>query len=214
MAEVEQPSGSLDATASWSASWAVRVIDQRKGHRGLSQEGRLDLSVDRSGPEVTLTARSQARMQPAQTWVQEATIVCEDDLPLTLKRWTLHSQLLARNGSVVRLEDERSQEHDTGPGARRKGLLWSCDWAVIDAVQRLGDDAKVEFAMLQALDVPRTAVRLAPDGEATMTLKTGETTLRGWRLSGVGLVPSWYWRGPSGHVLAATAGQWALVRLP
>jgi hypothetical protein len=206
----------------------LESVPSPKGDHKMRNKGELLLERrEADGADFTLSARHtrQSRGPDAPDWFRvEAEIECHDDDLVSCRAWRVVEQLWRRHEPVAQTRVERSGEVDGARGVIRRtgrpelsfapGRSLTTDWALIDAVQRLGsrnEDPPV-FDLLEDLDAHRPDQRLAPLPPCEVELGGESVTLHGFSRLGRGVLPWHYYLDASGRLLMALGALTALVR--
>jgi len=196
--------GALDVTGkAWSAQHRGALRVKREPVPGTRQI-RLDVFS-----EVTFLDLGTLPTKYQRT---SAAIICRDDQLATPARWDLKSEAIGKEDGQARplsaLQETGSVEGGVvqrGPGARQLGLPdggnVTSNWSLFDAVQRLPEDARPEFTMLEDLRLLRREQRLVPEAPVEVAFADRMVRLHGFRQTGEGILPLHWWQDELGRVL-------------
>ncbi len=198
--------GALDVTGkAWSSRHKGTLRIRRE--RGAGEDGaRLHVFS-----EVTFLDLGTLPTKHQRT---SALITCRDDQLATPTRWELTSAAIGKEDGTIR---PLSEMRETGriergrvelaPGAGGRsfsvGERVTSNWSLFDAVQRLPEDARLNFAMLEDLRLVRRDQRLVPEAPVEVAFANRTVSLRGFRQTGEGVLPIHHWRDEQGRVLLA-----------
>jgi hypothetical protein len=157
---------------------------------------------------------------------ENAQLVCAADKLATLRSFRLESisgdvdgKPVAQTKALLSGEVRgTSIEWTWGERKRRRAAVLPlvANWALFDAVQRLGLDEKpIEFTVLDDGDVLKPAQRLVYVGRTSVEVAGGANLpLRCWEQTGYGVLPAHYWVDGKSRLLFAIAGQKAFLYDP
>ncbi|MCB9744273.1 MAG: hypothetical protein H6740_16870 [Alphaproteobacteria bacterium] len=212
LAERPRPTGAPAVDAPWRARWTVHVLSGKPRTQDLLTLGHLEIGFSGAGDEWLYEVSTERQLRDAQLWAQDAVVRCAPPTAQTghvpaLLAWSLESRLSPRKTPEAPALVNGWEQEASGVD----GIL-TCDWALMHAFGRPEiAEASEPFSMLETLEVLRSGLRVQPAGEASLSLGGEPATLRGWRLSGHGVLPTWAWVDPEGRLVAWTEVQRAWV---
>ena len=215
------PEGAFDPNGHWQTSYGVYTLTGRGVRVGKM---RLTRKADAGGgATIALDYKKTAPGGFGQKVA--ARMSCRADALSTPTAWTFESKVLDPKGTPLkntslkksaRVKGKWIEITDGGGKSPRRIALpaaYTINWAIFDAVQRLGRQAfaPLRFTMIDHFDQVKPDQTLAHRKTATVAVGGKPLRLHACEQSGRGIVPWVYWVDDRGRLLFAVAGLEAYV---
>ncbi len=218
METVKAPHGPFDPSGPWKQEFAIwsEKSNSRMGWFTLQKQPAADGAFD-------LEADWRLNQQTKDCQHVRASVNCASNDLATPRSWHIEYMTQLLSGAPIHdltmKEDAKVNNGviELASGRRRfagKPLKdWTCNWSLIDAVQRLGGQQikPLNFSVLDFLDTRKDDQTLSYMGTQDVILMGRPCQLQGYQLIGYGFLPWEYWLDEQHRLILARTSIYGLL---